>query len=49
MSDQKEKHPVYRLVLCGLILLLALGVALLIVGIRNGSVAAIPLWDQRIA
>lgn len=49
MTDHKEKHIVYRLVMAGLILLLALGVALLIVGIQNGSVSPIPLWDQKIA
>ncbi len=34
---KKEKHPVYRLVMALLILLLALGVALLVMGLRLGG------------
>ena len=34
---KKEKHPVYRLVMAGLILLLALGVALLVMGLNLGG------------
>ena len=34
---KKEKHPVYRLVMTLLILLLALGVALLVMGLRLGG------------
>lgn len=36
---KKEKHPVYRLVLFALILVLALGVALLVMGPR--------LWESQ--
>ena len=49
MAEQKEKHPVYRLVMAGLIALLLLGVALLVVGIRNGSVAPLPPFDLKLA
>ncbi|MBR6184936.1 MAG: hypothetical protein IKQ41_01635 [Clostridia bacterium] len=45
MTNQKEKHPVYWLVMALLLLVLALGVALLIVGIQNGSVFLYPLLD----
>ena len=34
---KKEKHPVYRLILSVLILLLALGVLLLVLGLRMGG------------
>lgn len=34
---KKEKHPVYRLVMTFLILLLLLGIALLIMGLRLGG------------
>ena len=34
---KKEKHPVYRLILSCLILLLALGVVLLVLGLRVGG------------
>ena len=33
---KKEKHPVYRLILCFLILLLALGALLLVLGLQVG-------------
>jgi hypothetical protein len=34
---KKEKHPVYRLILCLLFLLLALGVVLLVFGLLTGA------------
>ena len=34
---KKEKHPVYRLILCCLLLLLALGTALLVLGLLAGG------------
>ena len=34
---KREKHPAYRLLLGGLILLLALGVVLLAAGLRMGN------------
>lgn len=37
MEKQKEKHPVYRLVMLALVLLLAIGVFLLAVGLTMGG------------
>ena len=34
---KKEKHPVYRLILAGLILALALGVVMLVISILEGQ------------
>ena len=36
MDMKKEKHPVYRLILFCLILLLAIGTLLLVLGLRAG-------------
>ena len=49
MTERKEKFLGYYLLMAGLVLLLLLGVMLLIVGVQNGSVPPIPLWDKRIA
>ena len=37
MGEKKEKHPIYRLLLCALLVLLALGVVLLALGVRVGN------------
>lgn len=48
MNEHKEKHPIYRLVMLALVLLLAIGVFLLAVGLTmggGGPLTRFPAWE----